>query len=226
VTNHHAARLTGVLLIIATVAALLAAALAPALTGADYLTDVSADPNHVAASALLYLVAAFGSAAIAVWLYPVLKTTNQAMALGAVVFRTLEAGMYAIAVLGLLSLGTIGLQVTSGGAGDPAPLQAVGDSIVSLRDHASLVGVFAFSLGALLYYSLFFQSRLIPRWLSGWGILAVILMASACVLALFSHNPVTGYAPLILPIAVQEMVLAIWLIVKGFDHTTGERTND
>ena len=67
-----------------------------------------------------------------------------------------------------------------------------------------------------MYYYLFFQSRLIPRWLSGWGIVAIILMMSACVSALFSGNPVTGYTLLVLPIALQEMVLAVWLIVKGF----------
>jgi hypothetical protein len=77
--------------------------------------------------------------------------------------------------------------------------------------------VFAFSLGAFMYYYLFFQSRLIPRWLSGWGIVAIILMTAACVLALFSDNPVTGYILLAAPIALQEMVLAVWLIVKGFN---------
>jgi len=63
----------------------------------------------------------------------------------------------------------------------------------------------------------FFQSRLIPRWLSGFGIAAVILMFAACLLALFSNSPVTGYTLLLIPIAVQEMVLAVWLIVKGFN---------
>ena len=217
--DHSTARLTGLLFIVATVAALVAAALVPGLGGADYLATISADADQVAVSAILYLIAAFASAGIAVSLYPVLKATNAAMALGSVVFRTLEAGMYAIAVLGLLSLVSLGTKVTSGGAGDLGALQAIGDSMVSLRDDSSLAGVLAFSLGAFLYYYLFFQSRLVPRWLSGWGIVAVVLMASACVLALFGHNPVTGYAPLILPIAVQEMVLAAWLIVRGFSSS-------
>jgi hypothetical protein len=80
-----------------------------------------------------------------------------------------------------------------------------------------LVAVFAFCLGAFMYYCLFLQSRLIPRWLSGFGIVAIILMMAACVLALFSGNRITSYIPLAAPIAVQEMVLAVWLIVKGFN---------
>jgi hypothetical protein len=107
-------------------------------------------------------------------------------------------------------------QFTSAGAADRASLQAIGDMLVSLRSHASLSAVFAFSLGGFLYYYVFFQSRLIPRWLSGWGILAAILMLVACMLALFSDSPVSGYIPLAFPIFLQEMVLAVWLIVKGF----------
>ena len=89
--------------------------------------------------------------------------------------------------------------------------------MVSFRDQAALVAVFAFCLGAFMYYYLFFRSRLIPRWLSGFGIVAISLMMTACVLSLFSGNRITSYIPLAAPIALQEMVLAVWLIVKGFN---------
>ena len=67
-----------------------------------------------------------------------------------------------------------------------------------------------------MYYALFYRSQLVPRWLSGWGIDGVLLMLCACLMALFSDNPITGYTLLVLPIAVQELVLAVWLLVKGF----------
>jgi hypothetical protein len=44
----------------------------------------------------------------------------------------------------------------------------------------------------------------------------VIVMMTACLLALFSDSPITGYTLLVLPIAVQEMVFAVWLLVNGF----------
>ena len=220
--TRRTAVVAGVLFIIATVASLVAAALKPALTGTDYLTRVSGHTNQVAAAAFFYVIAALASAAIAVALYPVLKKTSVGQALGSVVFRALEATMYMVAVVGLLAVQTLGTRFSTAGAAERISLQETADQWVNVRDHASLLGVFAFCLGAFIYYSLFYRSRLIPRWLSGWGIVAIILMAVACVLALFSDNPITGYVLLAIPIAVQEMVLAVWLIAKGFSSPGAE----
>jgi hypothetical protein len=210
---------TGVVFIIATVAVLLAGVLVPDLSGADYLTSLSENANQVAAGALLYLIGAFASAGIPISMYPVLKERDAGLALGSVVFRSLEAAFYMVEIVILLSLLTLGQQSTTVGAADRTSLQVLGDSLVSVHDHAMVIAVFAFSVGAFLYYYLFFQARLTPRWLSGWGIAAVILMLAACVLALFSDSPVTGYVLLAAPIGLQEMVLAVWLIAKGFNPT-------
>ena len=216
-STRKIATTTGVIFIIATVAVLVANALTPVLTGTDYLTRFSAHTNQMAAGALLYLIAYFACAGIAVVMYPVLKKWNAGLALGSVVFRTIEAAFYMVGLVCLLSLPTLGQQFTTAGAADRAPLQAIGDSLMSVHDYAGLVAVFSFCLGAFMYYTLFFQSRLIPRWLSGFGIVAIILMMAACVLALFSGNRITSYIPLAFPIFLQEMVLAVWLIAKGFN---------
>jgi hypothetical protein len=218
-SDRKVAVITGVIFIIATVAALLAAPVDSLLTAADYITTVSANAGRVDAGALFYLIAAFTSVGIAISLYPVLTKWNASLALGSVVFRSIEAVMYIAAVVTLLSLLTLSQQFANAGVAQRASLQAIGDSLRSVRDHATLAAVFAFSLGAFSYYCVFFQSRLIPRWLSGWGIAAVVLMLTACCLSLFGDSPVTGYALFIVPIALQEMVLAVWLIVKGFNSS-------
>jgi len=210
--------ITGVIFIIATVVGpILATPLTPDLTGTDYLTRVSAHPNQVALGVLLWIIGAFTSGGIAIAMYPVLKERNAGLALGSVIFRTIEAAFYMVGVVCLLSLLTLSQQFRTAGAANRASLQAIGNLLVSVRDHAALVAVFAFCVGTFMYYYLFFQSRLIPRWLSGFGIVAIILMMTACVLALLSGNRITSYIPLAAPIAVQEMVLAVWLIVKGFN---------
>jgi hypothetical protein len=208
---------TGVLFILATAASLSATALAPALTGSDYLSRVADHPHQLAVAALLYLIAAGGSVGIAIALYPVLKNFDAALAMGSVVFRTVEAVFYTAGVVGLLSVLSLGQEFASAPAADRAAYQTMGDSLSAGREHAALAGVFAFTLGAFMYYVVFYRSRLIPRWLSAWGCAGAALMLTACLLALFSNSMVTGYVALAAPIGVQEIVFAVWLLVKGFN---------
>ncbi len=217
-STRKIAVITGVIFIIATFAGpILATPLIPVLTGTDYLTQFSAHTNQVAGGVLLWIISAFTSVGIAIAMYPVIKERNAGLALGSVIFRTIEAVFYMVGVASLLSLLTLSQQFTTAGAADRTSLQVIGNLLVSVHDHTGLLAVFAFCLGAFMYYYLFFQSRLIPRWLSGFGIVAIILIMAASVLALFSGNRITSYIPLVAPIAVQEMVLAVWLIVKGFN---------
>jgi len=217
-STRTTAVIAGVLFILATLTGpLLATPLTSALTGADTLVGVSAQMNQAAGGVLLWLISHFTGCGIAIALYAVLKERNVGLALGSVIFRALEAAFYMIGLVCLLSLLTLGQRFTAAGAADRAALQAIGDLLVSVRDHAGLVAVFAFCVGGMMYYALLFQSQLIPRWLSGFGIVAIISMLTACVLALFSGNRITSYIPLAAPIAVQEIVLGIWLIVKGFN---------
>jgi hypothetical protein len=66
-----------------------------------------------------------------------------------------------------------------------------------------------------MFYYLLYQSTLIPRWLSGWGFLAAILYLVASIYNLFGPE----LSILLLPLALQEMVMAVWLIVKGFNSS-------
>lgn len=210
--------ITGVVFIIATLTGpILASPLLPDLTGTDYLARVSSHPDQVAAGVLLSIIAYLACAGIAVGMYPVLKKWNAGLALGSVIFRTIETAFYMVGLVSLMSLVTLGQQFTTAGAADRVSLQAIGNLLVSIRDHAALLAVFAFCLGSFMYSYLFFQSRLIPRWLSGFGIVAIFLMMVACVLSLFSGNRITSYISLAAPIFLQEMVLAVWLIAKGFN---------
>jgi Domain of unknown function (DUF4386) len=207
---------TGTLFLVATASALVAGALGPDLTGPTYLADAAGHPARLAAAALFYLLAAGTSVGIAVALYPVLRTVGAGLAVGSVVFRTIEAVFYTAAVVNLMSLLPLARRVTTAPADERATLRILADSLVSQRDQMTIVAVLAFGTGALLYYVLLYRARLVPRWLSGWGVVAVLLIMTACVLSLFRDTTVTGYLPLILPIFVQEIVLGGWLLARGF----------
>src|SRR4051812_21798744 len=135
---------TGSLFIVATVAVVAADALLPSLTRPDYLTGVAGHANRMAASALIYLVAAGTSVGIAVALYPLLKKANAALALGAVVFRTIEAAFYTAAVVSLLSITTLGRQFTAAPGAQRPALQALAGNVLGVGDHPPLPGGFPF----------------------------------------------------------------------------------
>jgi hypothetical protein len=222
-SNRRTALIAGILFIVATAASLLGTAIEqPVLTGTDYLTRISEHLTRVSAGGLFEFVAAGTSAAIAVSLYPVLKRWSGTLALGAVAFRAIEAVMYSVGAVSMLSLLKVAQQFTNAAPANRAWFQAIGDALLGARAEAILAGVFAFALGALMYYYVFYRSRLVPRWLSGWGIVAEFLVLVACMSALFSRNPVTSYIILVLPIAVQEMVMAVWLIARGFSSAALE----
>jgi hypothetical protein len=214
--RSHDVRATtaGVLFIAATATSLAATALLGSLLkGPGFLAAVTLHQDRLLAAALFQLLAAFTSAAIAVTLYPVLRQHAAATALGSVAFRLIEGVFYALSAMGTLILVSLSGQLAAS-----ASTHASADLVRDLRDSAGTVGVLAFCTGATLYYLIFYRSQLIPRWLSVWGLAGTVLCLTAGLLVLFQSIAVLSSTQVVLslPIGVQEMVLAVWLIVKGF----------
>jgi hypothetical protein len=212
----------GVLFIAATAASLLATAfLGSLLDGSDFLAGVSLHQDRVLAAAFFQLVAAFTSAAIAISLYPVLRRHTAGMALGAVGFRLIEGVFYALSAAGTLVLVALSEQLATAGTAGAFSVRTSADAVRSFRYSAGVVGVLAFYVGATIYYLIFYRSHLIPRWLSGWGLAGTALGLVAGLLVMFRvTETMSGFqVALNIPIGVQEMVLAVWLILKGFSPT-------
>jgi hypothetical protein len=220
-TYRKTAISVGVLFIAATVIGVLGNAifLKPILDATDYLIKISANENQVIIGGLLVLLSAFACAGIAIWLYPILKKHHEALALGSVGFRIVEGMLYILGVVGLLSLLALSQEYVKAGASNASVFQVSGTILLAIKEWAGQLGVIAFTMGALMYYYVFYQSKLVPRWLSGWGFLAAALSLATALLGIFGQIiPMsTVFILLQLPIAVQEMVLAVWLIVKGFN---------
>jgi hypothetical protein len=222
-SHRKPAMIVGVLFIIATVTALLGTVLTQSsLNASDYLDKISANQNQVIIGVLFKFIAAAASAGIAISLYPILKKYNEGLALGSVGFRLIEAVFYLVAALGILSLLSLSKEYASAGSTAASTFQILGTSMHSVSIWAGFVlGVISFCLGALMYYYVFYQSKLVPRWLTGWGFIAIALLLIMVLSIMFDKEPVkepSGIRMLLaVPIALQEMVLAVWLIVKGFN---------
>jgi len=221
-TNRKISRITGVLLITATVAGLLGSNLTGSIVSApDHLVQIAANKNLIVVGALLAFVAAAGSAGIAIALYPVLRKYNEGLALGSVGFRLIEAVFYTISALGLLSLLSLSQEYTN--AGSQASTLEILDTLISaIRVWAGFVlGVIAFCLGAAMYYYVMYRSKLIPSWLSIWGLAGLALLFSMTMLIAFGERisgPSGMQVLLAIPLALQEIVLGVWLITKGFNQ--------
>jgi len=219
-TDRKTAIISGLLLIAAAVAGVLSLAFTGAVNEQDYLIKLAENRTSMIIGALLESIMAFACAGIAIWLYPVLKRYDEALALGSVGFRIIEAVFFIVAAIGLLSLWTVSQEYVKAGATAGPHFQTVGALLLTVRFWASFVfAAIAFCLGALMYYYIFYQSRLIPRWLSGWGLIAIILHLAEVILTMFALvKPLSTIQFVMnLPIFLQEMALAVWLILKGFN---------
>jgi hypothetical protein len=212
----------GVLFLVCTAASLLSFPFTGLiLEDPDYLTTLTLNETSVIIGALIEFIWAAAGAGIAIGLYPILKRYNGALALGSVGFRVVEGIFVLVGTLSLLSLLTLSQEFIAAGAPDTSSFQTLGTLLLALRDwQLHVISGLAFSLGALMYYVLLYKSKLIPRWLSGWGVLGTVLSLVAIVLASlaqdFGMESVHTY--LSIPIGVNELVFAVWLIVKGFNQ--------
>ena len=213
------ARIAGVLYIIGTAAGILSLVLsAPIRDAQNVLISVAANANQVIVAALFVLLMGLSLAMVPVVLYPVLRRFNEVLALGYVVFRgALETVTYFVTAIVWLLLLALSQLYVQAGAPAASGFQASGALLLKAGELSSLTGI-VFCLGALMFYVVLFQSRLVPRWISVWGLAALILDLAAQFLALFALlDPLSAIGGLLhIPLAVQEMVLAVWLIVKGF----------
>lgn len=210
----------GLLFLVADVAGGLFFALTGGLgSGQAYVQAVPAHQAELGLAALCIFMMGGAGTGIVVALYPVLRSRSEALAIGAVVFRL--AGEVLAFVLAALTLSTITLGNAATGASDSTLYVLATNVLVDVRDQASLVGSAAFGIAALLYCSVFFESRLLPRWLSAWGVLGAVIWLAGTAWAFVSHNVDGGMA--MAPLAINEIVMAVWLIGRGFSVPASAR---
>ena len=215
-TYRATARIVGILFIVASAAAIVGGGLLLPLSEDDYLREVASAEAQVVSGALIELVLVFAVVAIAVMLFPVLRRQNEGLALGYVGARTVEGVLLLAASLSALFVLSLSKDYGSGGA---AGVQPVGDSLLAVRDWTYLIGsLAALDVGALILYTMLYRAKLVPSWLSLWGLIGGALVLVRGLLEMYSVE-LSGLIQGLFaaPIAINEMVLAIWLIVKGFD---------
>jgi len=219
---RRTAVVVGVLLIVCSAASILSVApLGSMLDSPVDLARLAANDDRVVLAALIEFVWAVSGAGIAIALYPVLRRYGRAMALGAVAARVVEGVLVLAGTLSLLALLTLAQESLSSGWTDNTSTDASVQVLLAVREWVpSFMVLLPFLLGAGMYYYLMYRSTIIPRWLSVWGLLAVALSFVATLYSGFTQEFgfTTLNTALNVPIGLQELVLAVWLIAKGFNQ--------
>jgi hypothetical protein len=178
------------------------------LNAPDYLLNVYPNRIQVIVGVLFELIEVAAVVGIAVMMFPILKQYNERIALGYVVFRILECAMLIVAAISPLLLITLSQEYLNTGALDASSFQALGTLFVTLREHWSLLILAIFyCLAALMFYYVLYQTKLIPRFISVWGLTAATMALT---------TPLLGTL-LGIPMGLNEVFLGIWLIAKGFN---------
>jgi hypothetical protein len=186
------------------------------LIGVDMLGLVAANSSRLNGGAFFTLMMGISLVAMTIFLYPIFRKDSKELAMGMVLFRgALEGTHYFIVTLSILALVALGNEYIATGA-DSTALKSMGNVLYQFLDLEAPVATIFFLIGATCLYISFYRTQLIPRWLSIWGFIGVVpYMAYALLHFFHMDNGIGFYLQMVL--APQEMVMGVWLIVKGFN---------
>ncbi len=186
------------------------------LAGVDMLGLAAAESTNLTVGAIFTFMMGVSLMAMTLFLYPVFKKDSEELALGLVLFRgALEGTSYFVSVLGMLTMVALGGEYLAAGTGSTA-LQSMSNVLYQFMNLKTPFGTFAFLIGATCLYTSFYRTRLIPRWLAIWGLIGVIPYLANAILHLLHVDPGFGMV-FEMPLAIQELVMGAWLIIKGFN---------
>jgi hypothetical protein len=186
------------------------------LAGVDMLGLVADNASQLTGGAFFTLLMGISLVAMTVFLYPIFRKDSEELALGMLLFRgALEGAWYFVTTLGFLTLVALSNEYVATGA-DLAALQSMCNVLYQFQDLLAPVGTLMFLIGATCLYVSFYRTRLIPRWLTVWGLIGVVPDFAYALLHFFHLD--TGYGfYLQMVLAPQELVMGAWLVIKGFN---------
>ncbi|WP_042461421.1 DUF4386 domain-containing protein [Neobacillus dielmonensis] len=222
--SKKAARIVGTLFILAAVTAVIGSFVFydPVLNDSNYLVKSSEHANQVLLGALMELILVVSAIGTATTMFPILRKYNETIALWHVCFRFLEAIIITVGVISVLSLVTLGREYVSAGASDIASFQASSIILKAIHDWTFMLGpLFMLGINTIMYSYIFYKSKLVPRLIPILGMTGAALVFLCALLVMFGVIAQVSFwgGILALPVAANEMILAVWLIVKGFNQS-------
>lgn len=208
--------MAGALVIVGMIAGALS--VVPVLEEPNFLALVPAQEGQVVVGALFQLVMIPAYVGFALCLYPTLRLESEALSLGFLGFRLVAGAFHVVGVVLLVLF----LTLAQAGPADLPQLGVVGELLRTARDLVNHVAlIISLGLGDLLLFVILYRSRLVPRWLSIWGLVGVgsAILASFLVLLRMTAVVAPAYLAMNAPLALHGLVLALWLLTRGLGTT-------
>lgn len=220
-TNKQIVQIAGILIILGIITGILS--VVPSVESDDFLKKTLPNKNQVFSGAVFQFFLVPIYIGFSLLLYPLLKQYSKSLSIGFIGFRFMAATFQLIGIILLPVFVLLSQKYSVASSSDIAIYESAGDMLRLSRDLINHLGVIlATGLGNLLFYIILYKEKLIPRWLSIWGFLGniVIMLASFFIIFQLIEVISTEYGLMSIPLVVQEMVLAIWLLTKGLKIKT------
>ena len=211
-------RIIGILFLVQMMAAIInfSIILDPILYGPeDILVEISSNSSNVIIAMFLGLLCGASVFAIATIVFPILKMYSERIALWYFGLRLGEFLSWLITGIFLLSLLSLSQEYTQAEMQNPLHLKAIGKTLLSSHGATMNLSLIVYCLASIMFYYLLFRTKLVPRFISVWGLIAVPLLFTEITFNIFGAS--LGGMLLMMPIGLNEILLGTWLIVRGFN---------
>jgi hypothetical protein len=174
----------------------------------DLLAAISAHQSTLVLGAFLMLLVAPVDVGKAVLFYPIVENHGKRTALAYLAAMIFEVVLLSLGALCLLMLVPLGQSAIGAGVA-----KTLGTLLTESNSMAYQIGQLSLGIGAFFLCWLLFRTRLLPRWLAGWGLIGYAIHAAGAIAEIFGI-PVSLI--LLIPGGLFELTVAFWLLIKGF----------
>ncbi|WP_339923169.1 DUF4386 domain-containing protein [uncultured Cyclobacterium sp.] len=218
--SKQISKLAGTLIFIGIIAGILS--VTPAVESENYLEIVYINKTKVLIAAFFQFLLIPIYIGFSLLMYPLINQSNRVLSIGFVGFRFMAGAFQLLGIILLPAFIFLSEKYSLGINSNLIFFETVGEILKVFRDLINHLGVIvATGLGNLLFYSILYKEKNTPIWLSIWGLAGNVVIIVASFLILFQLIDVISieYIVMTIPLLLQEIVLAIWLIKYGLRYT-------
>tara|TARA_B100000809_G_scaffold162008_2_gene159327 strand:+ start:4911 stop:5591 length:681 start_codon:yes stop_codon:yes gene_type:complete len=191
----------------------------PVLFSDDFLTITSSNSNEIIISTLLLFLSGIASVVIAAILLPIFKKYSITLAFLYLAFSIV--GFIAISIdnISVLSILELSQEYTKNGTDNSGIFETLGNVFYKKHWWTHYLSLLISCFPVFILYYTLYVSKLIPKFISIIGIIAVILMFVEILFSIFGNSISMN---MLLPIGLIQLILPLWLIFKGLNSPTLE----